>query len=51
MENREAFTGISIETEESVEEVNWRQNSYNQRGRSYNRGNYRGNYHQTNCGP
>ena len=47
MENREAFTGISVETEESVEEVNWRQNSYNQRGRGYNRGNYRGNYHQT----
>ena len=49
MENREAFTGISVETEESVEEVNWRQN-YNQRGRGYNRGNYRGNYHQTNYG-
>ena len=48
MENREAFTGISVETEESVEEVNWRQNDYNQRGRGYNRGNYRGNYHQTN---
>ena len=50
MENREAFTGISVETEESVEEVNWRQNNYNQRGRGYNRGNYRGNYHQTNYG-
>ena len=24
MENRKAFTGISVETEESVEEVNWR---------------------------
>ena len=23
MENREAFTGISVEAEESVEEVNW----------------------------
>ena len=46
MENREAFTGISVETEESVEEVNWRQNNYNQRGRGYNRG----NYHQTNYG-
>ena len=45
MENREAFTGISIEMEESVEEVNWRQ--YNPRGRGNNRGNYRGNYHQT----
>ena len=43
MENREAFTGISVETEESVE-VNLRQYNYNQRGR----GNYRGNYHQTN---
>ena len=41
MENREAFTGISVETEESVEEVNWRQ--HNPRGR----GNNRGNYHQT----
>ena len=50
MENREAFTGISVETEESVEEVNWRQNNYNQRGRGYNKGNYRGNYHQTNYG-
>ena len=44
MENKEAFTGISVETEESVEEVNWRQHNFNQRGR----GNYRGNYHQTN---
>ena len=47
MENREAFTGISVEAEESVEEVNWRQYNYNQRGRGNNRGNYRGNYHQT----
>ena len=45
MENREAFTGISVETEECVEEVNWRQ--HNPRGRGNNRGNYRGNYHQT----
>ena len=29
MENREAFTGISAEPEESVEEVNWKQNNYN----------------------
>ena len=29
MENREAFTGISVETEENVEEVNWRQYNYN----------------------
>ena len=47
MENREAFMGISVEAEESVEEVNWRQYNYNQRGRGNNRGNYRGNYHQT----
>ena len=46
MENREAFTGISVEMEESVEEVNWRRYNYNQRGR----GNNRGNYHQTNYG-
>ena len=32
MENREAFMGISVETEESVEEVNWRQHNFNQRG-------------------
>ena len=50
MENREAFTGFSVESEKSVEEINWRQNSYNQRGRGNNRGNYRGNYHQTNYG-
>ena len=45
MENREAFMGISVETEECVEEVNWRQ--HNPRGRGNNRGNYRGSYHQT----
>ena len=50
MENREAFMGISVEIEESVEEVNWRQYNYNQRGRGNNRGNYRGKYHQTNYG-
>ena len=48
MENRDAFTGISSEPEESIDEVNWRQNNYNQRGRGYsnrgsNRGSYRGN--------
>ena len=48
MENREAFTGISAEPEESIDEVNWRQNNYRQRGRGYsnrgsNRGSYRGN--------
>ena len=37
MENREAFTGISVETEESVEEINWGQYNYNQRGRGNNR--------------
>ena len=42
--------GISVETEENVEEVNWRQYNYNQRGRGNNRGNYRGKYHQTNYG-
>ena len=47
MENREAFTGISVETEESVEEVNWKQHNFNERGRGNNRGNYRGNYHPT----
>ena len=49
MENREAFMGISVETEENVE-VNWRQYNYNQRRRGNIRGNYRGKYHQTNYG-
>ena len=44
MENREAFMGISVDTEENVEEVNWRQYNYNQRERGKNRG----KYHQTN---
>ena len=37
MENREAFTGISAEPEESIDEVNWRQKNYNQasRGKGY----------------
>ena len=48
MENREAFTGFSAEPEKSIDEVNWRQNNYTQRGRGYsnrssNRGNHRGN--------
>ena len=48
MENREAFTRISAEPEESIDEVNWRQSNYDQRGRGYsnrgsNRGSYRGN--------
>ena len=41
MENREVFTRISAEPEESVEEVNWKQNNYSpaSRGRGYsNRG-------------
>ena len=36
MENREAFMGISVETEESVEDVNWRQYNYSKRGRGNN---------------
>ena len=47
MENREAFTGISAETEGSIEEINWRQRNYNQRGTNNYRGNSRGNYNQT----
>ena len=48
MENREAFTGISAEPEESIDKVNWRQNNYTQRGRGYshrgsNRRSYRDN--------
>ena len=45
MENREVLMGISVEMEESVEEVNGRQHNLRERGN--NRGNYRGNYHQT----
>ena len=49
MENRESFMGVSAEPAESVEEVNWRQNNYNQRGRGYsNRGSNRGNYRGSN---
>ena len=53
MENRETFMGISVESEESVEEVNWKQHNFNQRGRGNNNrgnntGNYRGNYYNTN---
>ena len=47
MGNREAFMSISVEAEESVEEVNWRQHNHNQRGRGNNRSNYTVNYHQT----
>ena len=45
MENKEAFTGISAEPEESMDEVNWRQNNDNpaSRGRGYfNRGSGQG---------
>ena len=52
MENREAFTGISAEQEETVQEVNWRQSSYNQRGRGYsNRGSNRGSYRDNRYPP
>ena len=57
MENREAFTGISAEPEESVDQVNWRQKIYNQAsrgkgystrgiGRSYQQGS---NYYRSNA--
>ena len=54
MENREAFTGISAEPEESVDEVNWRQKYYNQasRGKGYiNRGTGRGYQKGSNYQP
>ena len=37
MEKREAFTDISVEPEENMDEVNWRQKNYNPtlRGRGY----------------
>ena len=47
MENWEAFTGISVETEESIEEINWKQCNFNQRGSSNNRGSNRDSYNQT----
>ena len=47
MENREAFTGISAEVEENVEEVNWKQRSFTQRGGNNYRGNFRGRYDKT----
>ena len=34
MENREAFTGISAEVKDNIEEVNWKQRNFNQRGSS-----------------
>ena len=48
MENREAFTGISAETEDSIEEINWKQCNSNQRGSNSYRGNNRGSYNPTN---
>ena len=42
MENREAFTGISAEVKDNIEEVNWKQRNFNQRGSSNYRGNNRG---------
>ena len=45
MENREAFTGISAEVKDNIEEV--KQRNFNQRGSSNYRGNNRGSYNQT----
>ena len=47
MENREAFTGISAEVENNIEEVNWRQRNFGQKGSSNYRGNIRGRYNKT----
>ena len=47
MENREAFTGISAEVEDNIEEVNWKQRNFSQRGSNNYRGNIRGRYNQT----
>ena len=47
MENREAFTGISAEVEENIEEVNWKQRNFSQRGGNNYRGNVRGRYDKT----
>ena len=53
MENREAFTGISADPEESVDEVNWKNKNYNStlRRRGYfnkgtSQGQQRGNNYQ-----
>ena len=50
MENREAFTGISAEVEDNIEEVNWKQHNFNQRGSSNYRGNNRGSYNSRGRG-
>ena len=47
MENREAFTGISAETEDNIEEINWKHRNYSTRGTNNYRGNNRGSYNQT----
>ena len=47
MENREAFMGISAEVEDNIEEVNWKQCNFSQRGSNNYRGNIRGRYNQT----
>ena len=47
MENREAFTGISAEVEDNIEEVNWRQCNFGHKGSSNYRGNIRGRYNKT----
>ena len=48
MENREAFTGISAEWEEGIDEVNWRQKNYNRssRGKGYSTRGFSRNYQQ-----
>ena len=47
MENREAFTGISAEVEVNIEEVNWKQSNFSQRGGNNYRGNVRSRYDKT----
>ena len=47
MGNREAFTGISAEVEENIEEVNWKQSNFSQRGGNNYRGNVRSRYDKT----
>ena len=47
MENREAFTGISAEVEDNIEEVNWKQCNFSQRGGNNYRDNVRSRYDKT----
>ena len=53
MENREAFTGISAEVKENIEEINWKRRNFSQRGSQRGSNNYRGNirgrYNKTSC--